>query len=135
MKIIIDGADTVAGRLGTRAAKELLKGNEVIILNSEFVIVSGSRKYIVNKKMNLRQKGGSSQKGPKVSKMPDRLLKRMIRGMLPWDRTKGREAFKRLRCYTSKNVKVSEEEMKTAIKVNYKRPLKFITIKKLAESL
>lgn len=135
MRVVIDGSNAIAGRLGAVAAKELLKGNEVVIINSELAIISGDKKGIIKKKISLRNKGGSSQKGPKVSKMPDRLLKRMIRGMLPWDRTKGREAFKRLRCYTSKNLKLGDEEIKNAIRLSHKKPFKYITIKQLSESL
>jgi len=128
-KIIIDGENAVAGRLGSYAAKELLKGNEVVIINAEKAIISGRKENIAGRLKTLRKKGGSSQKGPIVSKLPDRLLKRMIRGMLPWDRTKGRQAYKRLRCY------IGNRSNEKAKKLEYQMPKKYITIKQLSELL
>ena len=77
---------------------------------------------------------GGSLKGPKISKMPDRLLKRMIRGMLPWDRSKGREAFKRLRCYVGSG-DLKEEDLKNVKKLKHKKPYKYSTIKEISERL
>jgi large subunit ribosomal protein L13 len=137
-KIIVDGENSIVGRLGSYVAKELLKGSSVIVLNSEKTIISGKKQKIGEKYRILRKKGGSSQKGPKVSKLADRLLKRMIRGMLPWDRAKGRDAWKRLRCYTEEQrnkLKLSEEAEKNIIKLNHKLPREYITIKELIELL
>jgi LSU ribosomal protein L13P len=38
-------------------------------------------------------------RGPKYPKTPDRLFKRMVRGMLPKEKAMGREALKRLYVY------------------------------------
>ena len=43
---IIDGKNAVLGRLASYAAKEALKGENIIILNCEKVIVTGNRKNI-----------------------------------------------------------------------------------------
>jgi large subunit ribosomal protein L13 len=77
---------------------------------------------------------GASLKGPKYPRTADRLVKRMIRGMLPWDRPKGREAFKRLRCFIG-NGDVSEAELKTAKKINGLMPKTFCKIKDVARIL
>jgi len=130
MKIVLDGEDAIAGRLGSYAAKELLKGNEVIIINAEKAIISGNKREVVEKIRRRRKKGGSSQKGPKISRLPDRLLKRMVRGMLPWDKSKGKAAYKRLKCYAGNNLKENFKDIK---KLNYKKPVKFITIKQISE--
>ena len=134
MKIIIDARDAVLGRLGSTVAKYLLKGNSVSIIYSEEVIISGNKADILEKIVKWRKKGGSSQKGPKVSKMPDRLLKRMIRGMLPWNRTGGKEAYKRLMCYTGSG-EFKEEELKNAIKVETKKPVKYMKMGEITKLL
>jgi large subunit ribosomal protein L13 len=59
-------------------------------------------------------------------------MKRMIRGMLPWDRTRGREAYKRLRCYLG-NGDLTEEEVKLAKSIEVKMPIKYIQLKELGE--
>jgi len=125
MKIVYDGDGARVGRIGSVVAKELLKGKEVFVINSENAVVSGSKKRIIEKIQAKRAMGrGGSMKGPKISKLSDRLLKRMIRGMLPWDRTRGREAFKRLRCFVG-NGGLKEEDLKEVKKFNSKMPLKF----------
>jgi large subunit ribosomal protein L13 len=77
---------------------------------------------------------GGSLKGPKYIRQTDRLLKRMIRGMLPWDRSKGREAYKRLKCYNG-NGEYSEEEAAKAISVPHKAPLKHTTMAAIVATL
>jgi large subunit ribosomal protein L13 len=124
---IVDGENAIVGRIGSYAAKELLRGNSVIIVNAEKAIISGNHKQIIERIKNWRKKGGSSTRGPWVSKMPDMLLKRMIRGMLPWDRPRGRAVFKNLKCY------VGNPENKEALKLNHKKPFKHITIKQVSE--
>ena len=132
MKIIVDAENAIVGRLGSYVAKELLKGNEVAVVNSEKAIISGDKKIIVEKIKKVRKIGGSSQKGPKISKLPERLLKRKIRGMLPWDRAKGRAAFKRLRCYIGLG-DVKEEELKEIKKLEHKKPIKYLTIEQIVK--
>jgi large subunit ribosomal protein L13 len=97
---IIDGKNAILGRLASYVAKEALKGEEVVILNCEQVIVTGNRTDIKEKFEEKRRRVGSSQKGPKHSKDSDRIVKRTIRGMLP-DHRKGRGkiAFKKIKCY------------------------------------
>lgn len=133
-KIIVDGENAVLGRLGCFVAKELLIGNEVVVINAEKTVISGNRDDILLKMRILRKKGGSSQKGPKFSKLPDLLLKRMIRGMLPWDRPKGRDAHKRLKCFIGTG-KLTQEELKNAIKLNHRVPEKHVILKEMTDLL
>jgi large subunit ribosomal protein L13 len=130
-KLIYDGAENVFGRLASVVAKELLKGNFVDIINCEEILVSGDKKLMAKKIMTKREMGsGSSLKGPKYIRVADRLVKRMIRGMLPRDRMKGQNAFRRLKCYIG-NGEVKEEELKNVIKLEHKKPMKYSTIKEI----
>jgi len=134
-KIIINGENAILGRLGSYAAKELLKGNTVSIINSESVMISGKKALIVERIKEKRRMGqGGSIKGPKYIRQSDRLLKRMIRGMLPWDKPKGREAHKRLRCYI-KNGDLSEDQIKEAKVFNHRKPQKYTIMKEVSEAL
>lgn len=123
IKVILDAEGEVLGRLGSYTAKELLRGNEVVIVNSEKAIVSGDKAGNIERIKKWRKKGGSSTRGPMVPKVPERLLKRMIRGMLPWDKPKGQEAWKRLICYSG-----VPAEIKDAKKLNFKKPFKYTTL-------
>ena len=134
MKIIIDADGAIVGRLGTVVAKSLLKGDEVVVINSEKAIISGSKKIVVGKIIKWRAKGLASLKGPKISKLPDRLLKRMIRGMLPWAKPRGRAVYKKLKCYTGTG-DLKDEELKKVVKLGHKKPFKYVVIKDIVRLL
>jgi ribosomal protein uL13 len=97
---IIDGKDAVLGRLASFVAKRLLEGEEIIIVNCEKMIITGNKKKIQENFEKKRSKIGSGQKGPKVSRLSERIVKRAIRGMLSNHRKgRGKEAFKKIKCY------------------------------------
>ncbi|MBI5803570.1 50S ribosomal protein L13 [Candidatus Pacearchaeota archaeon] len=98
---VIDGKGAVLGRLASCVAKELLRGKEIAVVNSEEVIITGNKKGIREDFLAKRTKVGSGQQGPKYSRDPEQIVKRAIRGMLPRARVKGRgrDALKRVKCY------------------------------------
>jgi len=97
---VIDGKNAILGRLASHVAKEALKGEEIIILNCDQIIITGNKKNIKESFEIKRGRVGSSQKGPKHSKTSEKIVKRTIRGMLP-DHRKGRGkiAYKKIKCY------------------------------------
>ena len=52
--------------------------------------------------------------------------------MLPWDKPKGRAAFKRLRCYVGLG-DLKQEDLKDIKKFNHNIPLKYLTIKQITK--
>jgi len=100
MEIIIDASDKVAGRLASLIAKAAIKGDQVHVINAEKAVISGNPEYTVK---NFREKinRGDPYHGPFYPKQPDRLLKRMIRTMIPYKKPMGKLALKRVRVYLS----------------------------------
>ncbi len=97
---IIDGSGAVLGRLASYTAKESLKGEEIAIVNCSEIIITGNRNSIEEDFRRKRSRVGSSQKGPKHSRKTEKIVKRTIRGMLPnYREGRGREAWKRIKCY------------------------------------
>jgi large subunit ribosomal protein L13 len=133
-EIILDGENAVAGRLASFAAKKALLGNKVTVLNSEKTIIIGKKKVILEKYFHMRSLGKGVQKGPYIPSRPDMILRRMIRGMLPWDRTRGREAFKRVYCFKSVPEKY-QNKIKDAIKFEKKEALNSLTIKEISNTI
>ena len=128
---IIDGKNAVLGRLASYAAKQALGGEEIVILNCEDVIITGSRKNIQKEFKEKRGRVGSSQKGPKISRLSERIVKRAIRGMLPDHRKgRGRQAYKRIMCY--KGVPKEFEEKKKILAGREKRD-KFIRVSEISK--
>ena len=132
VNIIYDGTDAIFGRLASRVAKDLLKGESVDILNCEKIIVSGDKKLLAKKILQKREMGsGGSIKGPKYPRVADKLVKRMIRGMLPWDRAKGRDAFRKLRVYVGDKSKNGTD----VIRLSHKKPMRFSSVEEIVRLL
>jgi len=128
---IINGKDLVMGRIASLAAKELLKGEEVVILNCNEVIITGNKKNIEGEFDEKRSKMGSSLKGPKHPRVSEKIIKRAIRGMLPNYREKrGREAWKKLRCF---NETPKEYEGKENFVIPMVKKMKSIKVKHLSK--
>ena len=101
--IIINAEDTITGRLASLVAKRLLSGEQIIIVNAEKALISGNPGSIAKKDLtryHIRTKS-NPLKGPFFPRKPDQILKRTIRGMLPFKKSRGKEAYKRLKVYNS----------------------------------
>ena len=131
--IIIDGENAIFGRLCSYAAKQALSGEEVVVVNSDKVLISGNKKDIIKKYSELRELGGHSKKGPKIPKVEYKMLKRGIRGMLPDHRKgQGRDAYKRVMCH---NGVPKEFEGKEMIKIKRPIPSKYIELNDLVKKI
>ena len=95
---IFDAEGTVMGRLASTAAKALLAGESVVIVNAEKAVITGVPNYIIGQYAAARDLG-SARKGPYVPRRPDRLLRRAVRGMLPRKEPRGRAAYHRLQVH------------------------------------
>jgi large subunit ribosomal protein L13 len=100
---VFDADGLVLGRLASTVADMLLKAarsdrdDKVVIINSEKAIVSGSSTSVLQ---NYHDKYAlnHARKGPFYPRMPDMILKRTVRGMLPYQRkSSGRRALRNLR--------------------------------------
>ncbi|MCX6670818.1 MAG: 50S ribosomal protein L13 [Euryarchaeota archaeon] len=133
MVAIIDSEGAVLGRLCTIVAKRLLNGEEIVIVNSEKAIVTG-KKAMIKAHYKHEREVGTYRKGPFYPRMPDRILKRCVRGMIPYQEPHGRTAFKRLKCY----IGVPKEfQGKTFEKISTaeKHPANFMTLDEVAQFL
>jgi large subunit ribosomal protein L13 len=133
MVTIINAEGAVLGRLGTHVAKRLLNGEEIAIINSEKAIITGKKSH-VKKRYQQKRDVGTYRKGPFFPRMPDMLVKRTIRGMIPYQTSHGRLAFKRLKCYIG--VPKEFEDKKVGIlEEAQKKPADFVTVGELSKSL
>lgn len=128
---VINGENAVLGRLASYSAKESLKGEEIVILNCEKVIITGNKSDIREKFEAKRRRIGSGQKGPKHSRLAHLIVKRAIRGMLSHRSGRGKEAFKRIKCYEG-----VPEEFKDAKKIvgSKEKKSKFIHVEEIAKT-
>ena len=128
---IINGKDAVMGRLASYVAKELLKGEEIAVVNCAEVIISGSGKNLEKEFLEKHGRIGSSQKGPKHPRSSDKIVKRAIRGMLPnYREGRGRLVWKNLKCYNGIPKELEGKEISELEKL---KKLKFIKVKELTK--
>ena len=133
MTAIIDASGATLGRLSTATAKRLLNGEEIAVVNSEKAIISGKKVTIKNRYKQKREVG-TYRKGPFYPRMPDMIVKRTIRGMIPYQTPHGRTAFKRLKCYIGIPKEFEGKKFET-IKEAEKQPIDFMTVEELSRSL
>ncbi|MBN2478210.1 50S ribosomal protein L13 [Candidatus Micrarchaeota archaeon] len=134
--IIYDGTNMVFGRLASTISKELMKGEQVALINAEKVLVSGDEKFTSERyktKRALKNKS-NPEKSPKYPRVPHLLVKRMVRGMLPWKKAKGRNAYRMLKVYSGKPENI-EGNVQVCEKCRPKNISKYITVKELCKHL
>jgi large subunit ribosomal protein L13 len=136
--MIIDAENLILGRVASFAAKQALLGNKIDIVNCEKAIITGKKETVINdylEKYNI--KSANPGKGPFWQRMPDRFFRRAIRNMVPYSKSRGREAYKRIMCHISipekfKNQKITEIKNANITKT---KNLNYITIADLVKSL
>ncbi|MBO8179804.1 MAG: 50S ribosomal protein L13 [Archaeoglobus sp.] len=95
---VIDASGHILGRLSSKIAKRLLKGERIVVVNAEKAVITGD-KYMVFERYKEKYDRGSKEKGPYFPRHPERIFKRTVRGMLPWKSSRGRDAYRRLRVF------------------------------------
>lgn len=133
----IDATNLIVGRLGSYAAKQALLGHVVNILNCEKALMTGTQAYNIEQYRYLIKETGQPQKGPFISRLPDRFVRRQIRGMLPHKKARGAAAWKRIMCYQGVPEQFKGKKLQTLdwASVKHKRTLKLITIGELCKAL
>ncbi len=133
-RVYLDAAGMICGRLASYAAKEAMRGKEVVIVNAEKAVISGTKGRVLAKLLRkLRTRTLASQeKAPKHPRRPDTYLRRVIRSMLPRKKPKGRDSYRRVKVYMGipeglSGVKLLSLEEASASKL--KCP--FVTLKEL----
>jgi len=116
-------------------AKRLLKGEKIAIVNAEKAVVSGKRKSKVAEVKEFLEVG-HPWKGPFHYRRPDRILRKAIRGMLPYKQPKGKQAFKRLRVFIGVPDELKDAKMETIKEAQAKKlTCPYFTLGELAREI
>lgn len=134
--MIIDATDAILGRIATVAAKKALLGEKVDIVNCEKAVVTGSRDQILAR-FKQKKDFGIPLKGPYYPRMPDRMVRRAVRGMLPFKKEKGRKAFDRVMCYIGVPDKMKDQKAEKIKEADVSKmpSLKYVYIKDISKHL
>ncbi len=137
--MIIDATDLVLGRMASFVAKRLLEGEHVVIVNAEKSVISGRRKAtfsLHHARLKIRSLV-NPRKGPFHPRRPDALVRRTVRGMLPFDKSRGREAYRRLRAYIGVPAEFAGKKLQTLPQAHLSRlgTRRFISLRELSKHL
>ena len=130
---VIDAEGAILGRMCTIIAKRLLEDENIAVVNSQKAIISG-KKSAIKTRYRKKRDIGTYRKGPFFPRMPDRMVKRTVRGMIPYQTPHGRAAFKKLKCY----IGIPKEfEGMDFEKIGFadKQPVEYITVGELSKAL
>jgi large subunit ribosomal protein L13 len=110
-KIInVDGL--ILGRMASVVTKRLLNGEEITIVNAEKAVLSGKKRSKVQEAKEFLEVGGPRM-GPFHPRRPDTILRKTVRGMLPYRQPKGKQAYKRLKVFIGVPEGLKDQKMET----------------------
>jgi large subunit ribosomal protein L13 len=117
---IINADGLILGRMASTIAKQLLNNEEIIVVNAERAVLSGKKKSkVIEAKKFLEV--GHPKMGPFHYRRPDRIVRRTVRGMLPYKQPKGKQAYKRLRVYIGVPDEFKNQKMETLVDAQAKK--------------
>jgi large subunit ribosomal protein L13 len=124
LPLTIDATDCIAGRMCSQISKLLLNGHRVRVVNAEKTMMSGNRYMIIDsyRKFLTISSATNPINGPVHPRRPDRILTKMIRGMLPKRKSSGISSFKRLRVYISVPPELKDTKMETFKNSKIRKP-------------
>jgi large subunit ribosomal protein L13 len=132
---IINAEGLIIGRMASIIAKRLLNGEEIIIVNAEKAVISGRRKSKVREAKEFLEVG-YPEKGPFHYKRPDRIVRKTVRGMLPYRQPKGKQAYKRLKVFIGMPEEAKEHKTETLEKAqSEKLKCPYFTVGELAKEV
>ena len=131
---IIDASECIMGRLASSVAKSLLNGEDVHIINAENAVISGSKDMVFGEYISKRNLN-HPRKGPYYPRMPHMMLKRAVRGMIPYQKPRGREAFKRLKVDVGTPLALQKEKAEIIEKAKMNDSTKYIRLGDVSKNL
>ena len=133
---VIDANGLIMGRLASIVATRLLAGEKIDIINAENAIVSGN-KYTIFADYRESVERGRPEHGPYFPKRPERIMKRTVRGMLPYKRQRGRMAMHNLRVHCGVPFELRNAKAETIEAASLKRlsSSKYVKLGDIGKSL
>jgi large subunit ribosomal protein L13 len=110
--IVLDADGLILGRMCSMIAKKLLTGEQVVVVNAEKAVLSGRKKSKVLE-AHVFLEVGKPVTGPFHYRRPDRILRRTVRGMLPFKQPKGKQAYKRLKVFLGQPDELKDQKTVT----------------------
>jgi len=134
-RTVIDADGLILGRMASIVAKRLLAGETIELVNAQKAVISGNKGKLVEEWKEFLKVGGFG-KGPVHHRRPHDIVRRTVRGMLPYRIPKGAAAFRRLHVHIGVPEEFTKLEKQSlpechSSKLNHRG----VTVGELAESI
>ena len=129
---VVDARDCVMGRVASQVAERALDGERIAVVNAERAVITGTEEDVFETFQARREQG--SDRGPAYPRRPDEILKRSIRGMLPYKKPRGREALENVRVYLG-NPYEADAEVLEDTSLDRLSTIKFVSLGDVSEHL
>lgn len=129
--VIVDATGLVLGRMATFVAKSAIQGSEVHIVNAEKAIVVGSSKKAIQDHYHFKRRVGTSRKGPFFPREAHLIVKRTCRGMINYQSSSGRAAYKRIKAHMGVPKELTGQKAET-VEAAKREARSFLTVAELA---
>ena len=131
--LVVDARDCIVGRMASDVAERALAGERVAIVYAEDAIITGRREEVIDRYRKRESLG--SDRGPMYPKRPDGMLKRTIRGMLPMNRARGREALGNVRVYVGNPLDEDDPTVLEDTSIDRISTIRFVSLGDISEQL
>ena len=131
--VVVDARDCILGRVASNVAEMALDGRRVAVVNAEDAVVTGGEEDVVGTFRKRTELG--SDKGPAYPTRPDGILKRSVRGMVPYKRERGREAFENVRVYVGDPFEDRDAEVLEETSLDRLSNIRFVHLGEVSEQI
>ena len=120
---LVNAEGLIVGRMCSKVAKRLLNGKKSSFLTLKKPCSRQKKSKLLEAHIFLEV--GAPERGPFHYRRPDRFLRKVVRGMVPFKQPKGKNAYKRLKVFMGIPLELKDKEMITfteASSANLKGP-------------
>lgn len=100
-EIVVDGRGHLVGRLASKVAQQILRGQRVVVTRCESLVFSGSlfRNNLKFHEFLRKANNTNPRRNFKHFRSPSRIFWRVVRGMLPHKEARGKAALAHLKVF------------------------------------
>ena len=132
--MIVNANESVAGRLASKVAKAMIRGENVTVINAESMVIVGNKESIIKKftvKVDARVLA-NPHFGPKYDRVPSKMFRRMVRNMLPTKKQAKVRIIKQLKVFNGSARGIDEKEAIIFEEVKFNHRNNYMTLKDVA---
>lgn len=131
--VVINAQDCILGRVASEVAQRALAGERIAVVYAEDAVITGDKNDVLGRYRKRDSLG--SDRGPAYPKRPDGIFKRAIRGMLPHDTLRGREALSNVRVYVGNPFDEDSPEILDETSLDRLSNIRFIHLSEISDQL